>query len=96
MRQLAPEVAEDGSYREWGITKSGKVDVEPKEKTKERMGRSPDLWDALVVAIEVARRNGFVIKTGAKVGITKTSFKKLNELADKHRKLTQKYQLTTT
>ena len=96
MRQLTPELVEDGSYREWGTTKSGKVDVEPKEKTKERMGRSPDLWDALVVAIEVARRNGFVIKTGAKVGITKTSFKKLNELADRHRKLTQKYQLTTT
>jgi hypothetical protein len=37
------------------------VDVEPKEKTKQRMGRSPDLWDSFVVALEVARRRGFMI-----------------------------------
>ena len=64
MRQLSLEYVEDGSFREWGVTKSGKIDIEPKEKTKIRMGRSPDLWDSLVVAIEVARRNGFQIAAG--------------------------------
>lgn len=71
MRMLPREVAEEGSMREWGVSRSGLVDVEPKDKTKERMGRSPDLWDALVVAIEMARRNGFDIASGARVGITK-------------------------
>jgi len=71
MRKLSREVAEEGCMREWGINRSGLVDVEPKDKTKERMGRSPDLWDALVVAIEMARRNGFSIASGKGVGIVK-------------------------
>lgn len=69
MRGLSREAAEEASSREWGVNKDGKVDVEPKEKTKERMGRSPDLWDSLVVAIEIARKLGFSIASGAKVGI---------------------------
>ena len=43
---------EEGMMREWGITRDGKTDVENKDKTKVRMGRSPDLFDSLVVAIE--------------------------------------------
>lgn len=69
--QLTREVVEDGCYREWGVTKSGKTDVEPKEKTKLRMGRSPDLWDTVVTGIEVARRNGFEIAAGTKVGVSR-------------------------
>jgi len=47
--------------REFVIVKSGKTDVEPKELTKKRLGRSPDLADSLVCAIEAARQNGFSI-----------------------------------
>lgn len=61
LRALPRECAEEGACREWGINRDGKVDVEPKDKTKERMGRSPDLWDSFVVAIEMARRRGFQI-----------------------------------
>ena len=61
MRKLPMSVFEEGTMREYCITKSGKTDVEPKEDTKKRLGRSPDLADALCVAIEVARRNGFVV-----------------------------------
>lgn len=32
-----------------------------KEETKERMGRSPDLFDFLACACEGARRKGFII-----------------------------------
>lgn len=73
MRKLPRDVAREGSTRAWDFTKAMKQDVEPKHKTKERLGRSPDLWDSLVVAIEMARRNGFEIATLAPVGLKKRS-----------------------
>jgi hypothetical protein len=95
MRKLPREVAEEGSMREWGISRTGLIDVEPKEKTKERMGRSPDLWDSLVVAIEIARRHGFEIASGAAPGIVmrKTS-PWLTRMSDKHRGMLKSHELT--
>lgn len=61
IRRLPMSVFEEGTLREFVITKSGKEDVEPKEETKKRLGRSPDLFDSLVAGVEVARRNGFVV-----------------------------------
>lgn len=88
MRQLSLEYVEDGSFREWGVTKSGKIDIEPKEKTKIRMGRSPDLWDSLVVAIEVARRNGFQIAAGKSWTPQKRGIPGwMTKMRDKNRKL---------
>lgn len=69
MRGLPMSVFEEGTMREWIKLPGGKVDVEKKEDTIKRMGRSPDLFDALVCGIEVARRNGFNI--GAEVTATK-------------------------
>ena len=95
MRKLPREVAEEGCMREWGVNRSGLVDVEPKEKTKERMGRSPDLWDALVVAIEVARRNGFSIASGKGVGIVKRRTPEwLTRMHSRHTKTLRGKQLT--
>jgi len=72
LRQLSRDCALEGSYREWGIPPGGrKISVEPKEDTKNRMGRSPDLWDSFVTAIEIARRRGFQIVTGGAVGFGK-------------------------
>lgn len=71
MRGISRECALEGASREWGVNKNGKVDVEPKDKTKLRMGRSPDLWDSLVTGIEVARRRGFEIAAGKGPGIAK-------------------------
>ncbi len=39
----------------------GKVDVEKKLDMRKRVGRSPDLTDALAVCLEGARRKGFAI-----------------------------------
>jgi len=39
LRKLPREVAEEGAMREWGIARTGLIDVEPKHKPKERMGR---------------------------------------------------------
>lgn len=60
LRGLPMSVFEEGSYREWGI-KNAKEDVEPKDDLRKRLGRSCDLFDALVVAVELARRDGFEI-----------------------------------
>ena len=61
--------------REWGIgkgfggrSKDPLTDVEPKDKMKARMGRSPDLWDSVVVAVEVARRLGFKLRGNGGAG----------------------------
>lgn len=93
--QLTREIVEDGACREWGITKTGKQDVEPKDKTKLRMGRSPDLWDSLVTGIEVARRNGFQIAAGNSVGVTKRRTPNwLKEMASRNQALDQSHSLT--
>lgn len=72
MRMMPRDVAREASTRAWDYTKGDmKQDVERKELTKKRLGRSPDLPDSLVVAIEVAVRNGFVIATDQPVGVQK-------------------------
>lgn len=65
VRGLCQELIADACIREWGFATRGRQEVEPKVKTKERMGRSPDLADAAVTALEGARRRGFML---AKVG----------------------------
>ena len=95
LRKLPREVAEEGSMREWGISRTGLIDVEPKHKTKERMGRSPDLWDSFVVALEMARRTGFEIAGGQGVGIVKRQTPKwLTSLSDKRRTMQTNQSLT--
>jgi hypothetical protein len=60
-RQITDELVEEGSLREWFMNKGGKIDVEAKAEMKKRAGKSPDLFDALVLAAEGARRHGFEI-----------------------------------
>ena len=60
-RGMTEEMMMEGCMREWGLVSSNKVEVEPKDKMKLKTGRSPDLFDALVTGVELARRHGFVI-----------------------------------
>lgn len=62
MRNLPEEVAREGYMREYALAPGGKIEVETKADTKERMGCSPDLYDAFVTGIEIARQRGFVIE----------------------------------
>lgn len=95
MRKLPQEVAEEGAMREWGINRDGRVDVEPKDKTKIRMGRSPDMFDSLVVAMEVARRRGFQLATGKWVGIVKRGApQRLAKAGQRHQALLKSHSLT--
>ena len=60
-RGLPTDVMAEGCMREWKTVGSGRYQLENKEDTKERIGRSPDLADACVVGVEGARRLGFDI-----------------------------------
>lgn len=70
MRQLPRDVADEGCQREWKTVSGGRTEIETKEEMKERTGRSPDLFDWLVVILEGARRLGFQIK---KLGVATQS-----------------------
>lgn len=61
MRELPDEVRTEGCLREYGIVSGNRFELEKKEDTRIRMGRSPDLMDWLAVAVEGARRMGFQI-----------------------------------
>lgn len=61
IRNLSDEVIEEGSMREWKKIKGDKIELETKADMKERVGRSPDLFDSLAILIEGARRRGFQI-----------------------------------
>ncbi len=64
MRELPIDVMKEGCAREYGVTAKNKIFVESKHdpKARERMGRSPDLYDWLVTIIEMARQRGFKIQ----------------------------------
>lgn len=61
MRELPMDVMAEGCWREYYTVAGDKIEVEPKDKMKERSGKSPDLFDWLAILIEGARRCGFVI-----------------------------------
>ena len=61
MRDLGEDILDELCAREWCMAKGNKIEVESKEDLKERFGRSPDLADALAIAVEGARRRGFNI-----------------------------------
>lgn len=58
---LDSDTAEEFFMRQFKITKNGKKELETKEDTKVRIGRSPDLSDAACGVLEGARQRGFQI-----------------------------------
>lgn len=94
LRGLPEEVLRDGCLREWKVVAGDKIEVEPKEDTKKRMGKSPDLFDWLVTIVEMARRRGFQI---TKLGNTDEDEPKgawMDDLFRKNRSLYNNHQLT--
>jgi hypothetical protein len=62
IRELPMDVMAEGCWREYYDTAGAKIEVEPKDKMKERMGKSPDLFDHCAGLVEMARRAGFMIE----------------------------------
>lgn len=94
MRSIPREIIDEGCMREWKVVQGNKIEVEPKEITKTRMGRSPDLFDCLVVGVEGARRRGFTISKLGNLRARQESLDWLRKLSDKQRNLEKSKQLT--
>lgn len=61
LRGLTEDVMEEGCMRQWERRSGDRIELESKLDMKERIGRSPDLMDALSILVEMARRRGFQI-----------------------------------
>lgn len=61
IRQLPNSVLDELCAREWTLVRGDRRELEAKDDTKKRLGRSPDMADAATFALEGARRLGFVI-----------------------------------
>lgn len=61
LRGLTEDVMEEGCMRQWERVSGDRIELETKLDMKERLGRSPDLFDALSILVEMARRRGFII-----------------------------------
>ncbi len=93
VREMPLDVVEEFSMREWGMTKSAKIEIESKHDTKERMGRSPDLADWLSTCVEGARRKGFQIaKLATKATATKDDGWR-DRLAERGKALRESFEL---
>lgn len=77
IRNIDMEIIEEGQQREYGLHKK-KTFVESKNdpKAKERMRRSPDLYDAFVTLCEMARRMGFELR---RLGVTQEMEQQLED-----------------
>lgn len=62
VRCLPRNVAEEGQMRLYSTVGGNKIEVESKDEMKERVRRSPDLFDWLAISVELARRLGFKIE----------------------------------
>jgi len=66
-------VAREGQLRLFETVKGNKTEVESKDAMKERVKKSPDLYDWFAIGVELARRLGFRIeRIGREVPIQQT------------------------
>jgi hypothetical protein len=92
VRELPEDVMAEGCWREYETVAGDKIEVEPKDELKERMGKSPDLFDWLAIAVEGARQRGFKIRRlGADVPVENSTWdwfwqrqEKLDQQRQKH------------
>lgn len=91
---MTSEILEEGCLREWNRVSGDRIELETKREMKERIGRSPDLMDWLVIIVEMARRRGFQIsKLANEPEDTETTADYLEELAARMRKVHRAHEL---
>ncbi len=94
IRGLTNEVRDELCAREWKRVKGDKIEVETKDETKSRIGRSPDLADHCAIIVEGARRLGFQIARLESVKARKEDSTWKFDLALRAKKFRESYQLT--
>jgi hypothetical protein len=62
IRNLDLETIKEGQSRKFTRNNQSKIEVEPKDEMKKRLGRSPDFFDNAAIGVEGARRLGFKIQ----------------------------------
>lgn len=62
IRNLPKTVADEGQLRLYKIVTGNRIEVETKDDMKERIRKSPDLYDTFAIGVEGARRLGFKIQ----------------------------------
>ena len=93
LKGLTKEVAYEGQLRIFS-TKNGMTELETKEDMKERVKKSPDLFDTLAILVETARRIGFKIeRIGSNVEPSKKKPNWLLEQSKSYKSLVQSKQL---
>ena len=93
-RQLSEGAMEEACMREFMRVAGNKIQIETKADYKAKTGFSPDLFDALVVGVEGAKRKGFSVRRqkAPEADDEDDSWKK--ELQDKAKRYRQAGQLT--
>ena len=93
-RELPDEIILEGCMREYSTVAGDKIEVEPKEDLKERLGKSPDLFDALAISLEGARQRGFMIsRLGLDLDGDDDGLEWLSDKRREHEKLLRSKQL---
>lgn len=91
-RGMTDDVLFEGSMKEWTVVSGKRIEIEPKAKTKLRIGRSSDLFDSLVCCFEMARRKGFRIAS-LNNNTRNNNLDWLRELSNKTKELRKSKQL---
>lgn len=94
IRELPEDVMIEGCTREYHTVAGNKIEVETKEDMRERLGRSPDLYDAFAISLEGARQKGFeILRLGPETG-DEDDENTLDELGEKWQKTIERKRLT--
>lgn len=62
LRELPNDVMLEGCARTYDTVAGNKIEIESKDDLKDRVGHSPNKFDALAIALDGARRRGFQIR----------------------------------
>lgn len=93
IRGLTTDTMEEFCQRNWERVKDDKIELETKEKMKDRIGRSPDLADWAAGIVEMARRKGFLISKLANEAPRRPGPDYLRDLARKQREMLRSKEL---
>lgn len=93
IRGLTLDTVDEFRLRKWRRVSGDRAELESKEDTKERIGRSPDLADWAAGIVEMARRKGFQISKLANDDASSPSPTWLRDLARKQQNLLRSKEL---
>ncbi len=95
-RGMTEDVMLEGCSREFKRVGANKIEVESKKEMKEKLGRSPDLFDALAYAVHGARQTKFQIRKLGNAVMHERDHRWKKDLREKYSKAQKQRELTYT